>query len=198
MKDLVKRISLAVALLGLSLAAFANDPDIRIAKMDDSRKFVLELANITAGATTVSLYDAFGVVLMQENASKDHYGKIINMTDLPSGDYELVITTQNRDIVQPIKLTFEGIEMDTNNRTVYFAPTVLANKTKLDVSFFRGRMTDVQIAIYDQQNILVFEEDFENVIKVERRYNLASLPKGQYNVVVSTNFKSYLQTVTID
>lgn len=200
MKDLIKKITLAVALLGLNLMAFANgsNPDIRIVKMDNARKFVLELDNIDAGATTVTLYDAYGVALLQEGVDKNHYGKIFNMSDLPSGKYELVITTHNRDIVQPIDLTFEGVDMDINKRTVYFAPTILTNKTKLDVSYFRGKMTDVEIAIYDQKNTLVFEEDFDNVIKVERRYNLDSLPKGDYNVVVTTDFKSYYQTVAID
>ncbi|MCB0630364.1 MAG: hypothetical protein R2824_18385 [Saprospiraceae bacterium] len=200
MKDLMKRMCLAIVLLGLGLTTYANNtnPDIRIATMADARKFTLELTNIDAGATTVTLYDAFGVALLQESVDKNHYGKIFNMSDLPVGDYELVITTNNRDIVQPIELTYEGVEMDTNKRSVYFAPVVLTNKTKLDVSYFRGKMTDVQISIYDQHNGLVFEEDFDNVIKVERRYNLDSLPKGDYNVVVNTDFKSYFQTVTID
>lgn len=198
MKDLLKKITLVVALLSLNLAVFANaiEPDVRITTAADAKKFSLELANIEAGATTVTLFDANGVALINEKAGKNTYGKVFNLVNLPTGSYELVITTTNRDIVQPIELTFEGVEMDATKRKVYFAPAILTNETNLDISFFRGKITDVSLAIY-QDNELVFEEDFDNVIKVERRYDLTSLPKGKYNVMVATDYKTYYKELVI-
>lgn len=199
MKDLLKKMTLIIALLSLNVMAFANDlePDVRIATIADAKKFSLELANIEAGVTTVTLYDARGVVLINEKAGKNTYGKVFNLANLPIGEYELVITTTNRDIVQPLELTLNGVDMDANKRKVYFAPAILTNKTNLDVSYFRGKITDVAVAIY-QNNELVFEEDFDNVIKVERRYDLSSMPKGKYNVMITTDYKTYFKELIID
>jgi hypothetical protein len=198
MKDLMKKITLVVALVGLNVMAFANniEPDIRIATVADAKKFSLELANIEPGATTVTLYDAKGVALINEKAGANTYGKMFNLVHLPVGSYELVITTSNRDIVQPLELTFKGVEMDTNQRKVYFAPTILTNKTNLDISYFRGKMADVDVAIYKDSE-LFFEESFDNVIKVERRYDVTSMPKGKYSVVVSTDYKTYYKELVI-
>lgn len=198
MKDLMKKMTLIVALFSLSMVAFANEiePDVRIATMADAKKFSLELANIEAGATTVTLYDAKGVALINEKAGENTYGKVFNLVNLPTGSYQLVITTTNRDIVQPIELTFEGVEMDVNQRKVYFAPAILTNKTNLDISYFRGKITDVTVSIY-QNSELFFEETFDNIIKVERRYDLTSMPKGKYNVMVTTDYKTYYKDLVI-
>lgn len=199
MKDLIKKMTLIVALLSLNVVAFANylEPDVRIATIPDVKKFSLELANVEADATTISLYDAAGVALIKEKVDKVTYGKVFNLAKLPTGAYELVIKTSNRDIVQPIKLTLDGVEVDVNRRKVYFAPTILTNKTNLDISFFQGKITDVTVNIY-QDNELVFTEDFNNIIKVERRYDLTSMPKGKYNVTVVTDYKSYYKDLVID
>lgn len=194
----MKKMTLIVALFSLSMVAFANEaePDVRIATMADAKKFSLELANIEAGATTVTLYDAKGVALINEKAGNNTYGKVFNLVNLPTGSYELVITTTNRDIVQPLELTFEGVEMDENQRKVYFAPAILTNKTNLDISFFRGKITDVTVGIYKGSE-LFFEETFDNIIKVERRYDLTSMPKGVYNVMVTTDYKTYYKELVI-
>ena len=200
MKDLMKKLTVITLFLGLSMMAIANDvnPDIRITRVADAKKFSLELANIGPETAVISLYDADGVRLLTENTVKDSYGKLFNLDKLPVGDYELVITTALSDIVQPIELTFSGIEMDAKKRTVYFIPTILTNKTnQLDISYFRGKITSVEVAIYDTNNDLVFEEDIDHVIKVERRYNLASLPAGRYNVRVSTDYKTYYKDVVV-
>lgn len=199
MKDLMKKMTLVVALLSLNFAAFAYDvePDVRISAMADAKKFSLELANIEPGATTVSLYDSYGTALLTERVGKNTYGKVFNLANLPTGSYELVITTTNRDIVQPIELGFDGVEMDANRRTVYFAPAILTNKTNLDISYFRGKITDVDVAIY-KNNDLIFQETFDHVIKVERRYDLSSMPKGKYNVMVTTDYKTYYQELVVE
>lgn len=200
MKDLMKKLTVLVALLGLNLMAFANNtnPDVRIEKVADAKKFSLELSNIEPGAATVTLYDAGGVALLTEKAGEKYYGKVFNLANLPIGAYELVITTASRDIVQPIELTYDGVEMDADKRAVYFAPVILTNKTNnLDISYFRGKFADVSVSIYSN-NELVFEEDFDNVIKVERRYDLSSLPKGKYNVLVSTDYKTYYKELVIN
>lgn len=196
----MKKLTILVAVLGLNVMAYAADtnPDIKIEKVADAKKFSLELANIEAGVATVTLYDATGAALLTEKTGEKYYGKVFNLVNLPTGSYELVITTATRDIVQPIELTFDGIEMDATKRAVYFAPVILTNKTNtLDISLFRGKVTDVNVSIY-ASNQLVFEEDFDNVVKVERRYDLSSLPKGTYNVLVSTEYKSYYQQVVVD
>lgn len=195
----MKKLTVLVAFLALNLAAAAADtnPDVRIEKTAEAKKFSLELTNIDAAATTVNLYDANGVALLTEKATNNYYGKVFNMANLPAGSYELVVTTTNRDIVQPITLTANGIEMDANKRTVYFAPVILTKNTNVDVSYFRGKITDVTVGIY-HNNELVFEEDFENVIKVERRYNVSSLPKGTYYVRVSTDYKTYYRELVIN
>jgi 5-deoxy-D-glucuronate isomerase len=57
-------------------------------------------------------------------------------------------------------------------------------------------MADVDVAIYKDSE-LFFEESFDNVIKVERRYDVTSMPKGKYSVVVSTDYKTYYKELVI-
>lgn len=198
MKDLMKKLTILLAALALNFAAIANDvePDVRIATIADAKKFSLELANIEAGTTTITLLDNYGIALISDKVGANTYGKVFNLAKLPAGEYELVITTTNRDIVQPLELTYKGVELDAAQRRVYFAPTILTNKTKLDISYFQGEITDVEVALFKNSD-LVFSDTFDNIIKVERRYDLSNLPVGIYNLKVTTEYKTYYKEIVL-
>lgn len=197
MKDLMKKIAIVLVLALTSYTASAAiTPDVYINQTGTEKKISLELNKIQPG-TQIRIRQINGPVLLKEVTVDTYYAKVFNLSKLAPGEYEMVIQTETRDIVQPITVTREDLHIDQNARKTYFAPVIRFEDSTLDVSYFRGAITSVTVTIYDLRGNVVFEEDFDHMIKMERRYDLEDLPKGKYSVRVFTDYRNYNKDIVI-
>ena len=199
MKDILKttaRLVLLSVLFVLPLAMQAKDdnPFISINTIGSEKKVSLVLKNLRT-PTTIRLESALEGVLLEEEITNAEYARVLNLNELSTGNYKLVVSTGVRETEQPISITRTGLSLNIGDRKEFFAPVVRMNGSLLDVSLLNSNLTTLKLRIEDAEGILVYEDEARNVVKVEKRYNLSKLPVGEYTVVLSVGDKSYVKTI---
>jgi len=167
-------------------AAAADLPTIEIREISYARQISLEMDNLK-GTARVTIEDAEGEkILTRRISGASHIVKVFDLKDLPRGDYNFIVSTSMKEILQPVKVTKDGLEVNPKRQRVFLTPTIRVLDKKVDVNWFSTRIADMNVQILDTAGELVYQETIKNTVKVEKRFNLANLPRGEYTVVVTT------------
>ena len=176
------------------MQAKIEDPFISINTIGSEKKVSLVLKNLKT-PTTIRLESALEGVLLEEEITNTEYERVLNLNELSTGDYKLVVNTGVRETEQPLSITRTGLSLNINDRKLFFAPVIKTAGQLLDVSLLNNQLTTLKLKIEDAEGLLVFEDEVRNVVKVEKRYNLSKLPVGEYTVVLNVGDKSYIKTI---
>lgn len=198
MKAFQKTIALALLLAASTLTAFAKDavPTVTIEKSGYEKKISVIIEHLKVPAN-VQITSATGSVLEIEATEGERFAKIFNVSNLEEGKYRVVVITPSNEIVQPFSIKGDKLELKASEREVFFAPTLSWKNDALDVMMFNNRLVDVKVKLFDEYGNTVFEDSMQNVLKVERRYNLNELNRGKYTVQVETPRKAYFKDIVV-
>ncbi|MEQ8703232.1 MAG: PPC domain-containing protein [Phaeodactylibacter sp.] len=195
MKKLIT-VSMAIYfLMSTATAALATDymPFIKISAIPSEKKFALTITNLKENAE-ISLRDGeSGTLLVSDKASaRQPFAKIFNLDNLEPGKYYISVKTSMQEIVQPLNLTKYGVEADPNKVRKFYAPIFKVHSNQfVDVSYFAGKLDDVIVTIFDNNGSSVYKERLDNVLLVEKRYDMDTLPWGRYTIQVETEDNVY-------
>jgi hypothetical protein len=200
MKDLKKIFILGALIVSIvlfvSAVVSAANPIVTIVPTGYAKKVRVTIDQLSTPAT-VWVVGADDVVLLEEKTTGEKFAKLFNLENLPAGEYKIIINTDRKEIIQPLTLTTSNVAVNEAKREEYFAPFIKVREGFVDVSLLNNRLTDVQVAFLDEQGGILFEENLDNVLKVEKRYRLSDLNKGSYTVRVSTPHKDYYHAVAV-
>ena len=199
MKDFKKMLIVSALILSVvlfvSAVAFASTPIVTITP--GNAKKVSVVVEQLASPATVWLVNANGTILLEEKTTSEKFARVFNLELLPAGEYKVVVNTERKEIVQPLTLQQNAVVVKETRREEHFAPFIRIREGAIDVMLLNNRLTNVSVAILDEQGGTVFQENMENVLKVEKRYTLNDLSKGNYTVRVSTPRKDYYHAVAV-
>jgi hypothetical protein len=169
-------------------------PTVRIDGIPTEKKLSVVISELKE-SHTIKLTDLSAMVLMEvETGANTKFAKLLNLTSLPDGTYHIVVEGSQRKMVQPIVLSKTGVSIDDYRKRIYYKPYVNITDTFIDVSLYNGRIATVSIAILNKYDEVVYEETLENIITVQRRYDMEDLPFGKYTIKVATQDDTYSQT----
>lgn len=205
MKKILKNVLLTpllLVLLGASTSALNATPvsSLRIEKVSTGYKQVaVELAGF-AGPVSLQLKSEKEEVLVNENVPVGAaFAKVFNLSQLPAGRYELLVGSTNKEVVQPLVVTEADVVLNEEQRREYFAPTALLRERSLDLNWFSSRIAgQVEVVILDNAGTPIFRDAIKNVFRLERRYRLEHLPRGQYTLRITTPHKAYYQALDLN
>lgn len=199
MKDLKKVLIVSALILSVvlfvSAVASAANPVVTIAAGYSKRVSVV--MEQLASPTSVWVVNEDGIVLLEEKTTGAKFAKMFNLELLPAGEYKVIVNMERKEIIQPVTLQENAVVINENKREEFFSPYIKVREDAIDVMLFNGRLTDVSVAIFDEQGSAVYEDTMQNVLKVEKRYSLNDLARGSYTVRVSTSHKDYYQAVAV-
>lgn len=196
-KKIIILLALTISVvLFVSAVASAANPIVTIEKTADAKKVSVVIEKLSATAT-VWVVNEDGVVLLEEKSVGTKFAKIFNLEYLPAGNYKVIITTDRKEIVQPLTLNGADLAFNVSAREEFYAPFFNVKDDMIDLSLLNNRLVDVNVAIVNTDGAVVYEENFNDVLKVEKRYRLSDLGKGNYMVQVTTPHKSYYQAVAV-
>jgi len=198
----VSKIMLVLVLTGFCFTATAGEnmlPDVIIKKVDNEQKVSVTLNNLKSDAY-VRIVDERGVTLIEEEleAVLPSAAKVFNLELLPAGAYDFIISTGKKETVQPVEVLKDDILIKKDQRQVYLVPTIKIGEDFVDVSWLNGKVSNMKVEIARPDGERVFEDEISNVIKVERRYNLKKLSRGEYTMIVTTPYKTHYQQVIVE
>lgn len=200
MKNLIQNVVKALMVIvfaATTVAAFANDseaPSITINKIGYEKKIGVVMKNLS-GEVTITIQSENGSPLVEEKVNQVEYAKIFNVANLEAGNYVFTVKSGLRELEQPFEVADKGLVLDAKKRREFFAPIFKSDGENVDFQLMAGKLTTINVNIRSSAGEVVFEDLIKNVVKVEKRYSLRQLPKGNYTVMVSTPEKDYFYDV---
>jgi len=169
-------------------------PEVKISTIPAEKKIGLEISNVKQ-LQTIYIKDQSGIVLLSEELQPgQRYARLINLKELPVGKrYFLVLDNDLQKQIYPFMLTEQGAVMENANQKVLYKPVINLREDHIDLSYFNGQVSNVEVAFYDQNGEEFFSESMDYVIKVEKRYKLKSFTPGQYMLKVTTPSEAYVR-----
>ncbi|HEX9956387.1 MAG TPA: T9SS C-terminal target domain-containing protein [Fibrella sp.] len=149
------------------------------------------------GATMdVSVIDQVGTLLYTGALrAKDARGTSLNLANLPDGHYYVTATNNDIWMSQGFTVRNDQVSIDAQNVTELVRPALVAYaKNKYEI-VMPGVKT-LTVAIYDRMNDLVFTKSFGSYGEVHR-FDLSSLPSGDYTFVYGPEQKQFTERVAI-
>jgi hypothetical protein len=191
------RLLLFAALMAAAATGHAL-PTISMNPVPAEKKITLTIDGLKECAT-ILLQDENGEVLLREITKKEEasFAKIINLSQLAAGNYFLRVKTSLKEVVQPFELTNSEAIIQASKQKEFFAPIIKSSGDYVDISFFNSKAGNVEIAIFDQKGELVFQEALQNVVIVQKRYNVNNLRRGDYTFRVSTAEQSHFHPFSL-
>lgn len=190
-------IGLFISVASLSYATTGNTQlKVDIKAIPGTQKVSVSLQGLL-GETVIQLKDENEVLLLQQVTTDPVYRKVMDLSALVEGQYDFLLTTGNKEIIQPVAIENGKIEVFDGQRKVYFSPVVNVTGSSVDVTWFNGKIADMKVKITDLNGSIIYSEDINNVVKVEKRYNLSKVLRGDYIIVMETPRKTYYENVKI-
>lgn len=190
---------LALMLSAVSSTVAGTLPDIVIRKLSEGRKVSVTINQLKTDAT-IQLIDADRAILADEKVSlgEPRVTKVFDLANLPEGKYSFVVSTSQKETVQPLEITAKDIVILEDQRQAYLVPMIRLGDDYVDVSWVsNGQASNLSVQITSLTGNTVFADQIRNTIKVERRYNLAQLERGEYTMIVSTPNNTQYKRLTI-
>ena len=198
----MKRFQITIALLAATLTL--STAEMAVAQSASAKSIVTVRQSATKkvrvfspvkSTMDVSVIDESGTLLFQGYLRpQDVRGTSVKLTNLPDGLY--FITANNEDVwmSQGITVRNDQVRIDAQRVTELVRPALVAYaQNKFEVVMPGVKALDV--AIYDRANDLVFSQSFNQ--DKAHRFDLTSLPSGNYTFVYGPKQKQFTERVAI-
>ena len=171
---------------------------VKISADENVKAVTVNINNIQNDVVKVTLEGNDGTVLFTEEVSKvGRFAKKLNLSQLESGSYKLIVRKNLTKTIQPFDLTDTGVQLNENERKEKFLPAIIQRGNMVDVNCLASNYTNVYVRIYDNEGRLVFENANYVVFQVQKRYNLSNLPAGAYVVEVVAGDEIQYATINL-
>ncbi|MEL7122451.1 MAG: hypothetical protein AAFO07_23600 [Bacteroidota bacterium] len=196
LKNLLLTLSLFLMTVLTVNATTTSTVEVKVTQIGKTKTALVEITGISA-ESIIRLKDENDVVLLQQVANGTEFNKAFNFSQLTDATYDLIVTTQTRELVQPIKVADDQITANPSKMKTYYSPVVNVHESLIDLSWFNGKISSMKVQITDLNGSIVFADDIKNVFKVEKRYNMKQFRRGDYVVVIETPYKRYYENITL-
>ena len=181
----------------LAIASSSILPNVSITEVGDSKKVKVSIWDLKEDAK-VTITNDNGGILLSERANGPRFSKLYNLELLESGTYLVNIQTGQKEVEQLINISKSDLKIDPKQRREFLLPLVKLEKEMVNVMMLNRRITEVTVKIMGTNGEVLYTDELGSVVKVEKRYDLAALDKGRYQVVIQTPEKTYYRDILND
>lgn len=172
-------------------------PNVQIASIGVSKKIKVTISVLKEPAT-ITIADEYGSVLLKEETENPTFAKLYNLEQLPTGQYKVNVKTSQKEVEQILEINRTSITVNPSLRREFLLPLVKLDQKMVNVMILNTRITDVTVKIKDDRGDVIFTDDLGSVIKVEKRYDVAALDPGRYQIVIQTPDRTFYQDIYND
>ena len=197
---LIKRLTLGIMLTFFTSASYAGEGDkptgnVAIHPYLDTEYSIISVSNLTDKNAVFSILDDEGNTVFKEWVNKAGVEqKILDFSNINDGIYTATLKAKGQKevsktfIVENHKLAGTKKPMPTHNSLDAFF--YLKNDI-LTISHLTFDETPFDIAIYNSYGIEVFEKDFPGVSPFSGKFDISTLPIGDYTVSIHSGNNKY-------
>lgn len=197
----MKRIS-AKAILGALFLFFSSfsllATSVEMESLPQSKKVKVTLKTSLKDPKILVIDDQEGILLEQTITSdKAFVEQIIDLANLPKGRYNILVKSVLKEIVQPVQLTDKKCVIKDYLRQEYYTPMLIPHEGYFDISWVGHRIGSFTLTLLDKGGNIVFKDKSENVLRVQKRFRINRIAKGDYTVKMTTSYKTYYEQLKI-
>jgi hypothetical protein len=200
MKNRKKLFAAVIALFTMCSVSYGQVQNTSaFIKPQSDMSFALYLNEIDFPSVKISIKDDEGRNLYTKTVKNEaSFAKKFDISQLPQGAY--ILSLEDEQTVQniPLSVVDNNVQIDMDAKTRTYKPVFKQDSDILDVMVFSPAQLQHQITIYDDANQVVYNETIDGQTTIEKRYNLANLAPGQYNVTIESNDHRYSYLMPID
>ena len=183
---------------GLNATSVTN---LEVSPVDNERVLFIDMETAGQGEVNIRILDPENTVIFSETVGPvDSYQKRYSLELLEEGNYTLRVEDEFKVTIQPIVLQEDALVVDNSERAIVFTPVVNISEDGkyLDVNWMLGNSGDYKFTLEYTMSSFSFDDAERDVTTVHKRYDIAKLPKGRYNVSISSANQTHYKTVTIN
>ncbi|MEM8909525.1 MAG: hypothetical protein AAGD05_16885, partial [Bacteroidota bacterium] len=165
------------------------------------KMFVLSLKAKGQGTVSIQFLDEQQHILFSKTIKNTEvFEKKFNLDNLDLGTYTLKVEDELKVTTQPIEVSYEGIEVDYTVRQATFKPYVqlTADNKQLDINWLMQEKGAYRMNIYNDNTDLLYHDTIKEAWKINKRYDLAKLPKGNYYVTIKGGSQTHYHNFQIN
>lgn len=165
--------------------------------LEDQKAMEVRLTNISAKCK-VRLVDNFANDLFEEvYNSKMGYAKKLNLKNLPSGKYKVMIESEEWICEQPIEIVKNEIIVLEEMQNWYVIPAMeITNESIKVLTAGENTVNANHFALFNQSGDEIFAYKLTNRNpKINISFDISNLDKGKYEVALYTDAKTIIKTI---
>jgi len=195
----MKKLLNVCLILFLSVAAFAAtiEPPLfqgaKIIASKEAKKINVYYKEFQGDNVTIQLMDSYGAVLRTEKVKGNvKYAKAYNLDQMPTGDYKIVFKDNLKESIQPFTISDAGkVIVNRKEASIIYNPAVRLKGKVMDLNMlYFSTDENINIQILDVEWGSLHTEKVKNTSKLERRYDLSELGRGDYTLKIETKHKT--------
>lgn len=158
----------------------------------------LTLNNVSK-RTHITFKDGHNNTLFEQTINEDgKFNKTFDLELLPDGDYTVEITNDVKTKILPLSISHDVVKVNNSEANEYYKPFVSEKEGKVYVNQFSPSHEPLYVAIYNNDNELVFEETLEGKMDMGKIYDFSKSFKGRYRIYLESKGMSYDYLVNIE
>lgn len=158
----------------------------RLSVIENEKSMILHSSSPNNPAEALTITDAFGEIIFSHVIESNKKRIKYDLKALPNANYTIRVVDSKITNIYEAEIRNDKIEIVETKS--YYRPQIDSVDGKVVVSAELENKEDIQILIYDKSNVLVFEQKIEKEHSFVRSFNLNQLPKGQYEVKLSSEY----------
>lgn len=170
------------SLLFTATFAMAVTPKIDLVGSNTSKEITFKVGE-EAAKMTLTLTDAYGVVVYAERINAAGINKKFDLKQLDNGTYYFKTSSDIRTIAYTITVVENAVQI--SDRKEYTKPFFKKSTDRMTLNFLNTDASDVSLKVYDDASRLVFSEDYKNTMVIEKAFNFTKAYAGNYMVVLN-------------
>lgn len=194
MKNLILTTGLVLITI-LQLSANNAPESTSLDVIENEKSVILNLSGLIAGAELFTISDSAGDVVFTDSVEEYEDRVKYNLANLPVGRYTIKVEGAHFVEFHEIMITNKFVEVESVES--HFSPTFKAMDEKISVNALFTSEEDIQVTIYNANGDLVYDFSDQKMGSFKKTFNLKHLEKGQYKVIVSTDYFSEVGDISL-
>jgi hypothetical protein len=200
MKNLIiQKTVFAIALVALPLMSFADGfPFVKLTSKEN-KMITLRVGSAQSEVTNIRLKNQFGQVVYSETVENvNGILKNFDLKHLESGHYKIELENTFNIEVLPITITWDSIKVAQNQFTTVHKPFFnLKDNGTVDFNYLNLSAKSISVTITNDKGNVIYKEDLGNSSDIEKRYDISSLEKGDYQFIVHSGDRNFKHSITL-
>jgi len=179
----------------LQLHAGNTPSTSKLIVVENEKSMILNSPSYSNGAKVLTITDAFGEIIFSDVVEPNKKRIKYDLNALSTANYTIRVDDDRVTNIYVAEILNNKIEiLETKS---YYKPTIYNVEGKVVVRAELENKEDVRISIYDENQVLVFVQNIEKEASFVQSFNLDKLPKGQYDVQVSSEYFTDQISITL-